>query len=177
MSSALPKFSPDFMLVSKISFSVLTPRSTSPVGVCMYGVPYINFIWWCLQNSLNDRLVKAVALSVLIVFGMPFSFIYCSKNFTAVWLSVDLQKLAAGHLLNRSIESKMYNLRFFSVIGPMKSNCISSFGLLSGGSWFFFGTGYVRFNALTGHFAGDAVVTFLLDRFGNPWVPEMSCRH
>ena len=31
------------MLVNKISFNVLTPRSTSPVGVCIYGVPYIYF--------------------------------------------------------------------------------------------------------------------------------------
>ena len=100
----------------------------------MYGVPYINFIRCSSQNSLNDQLVKAVVLSVLIYFGMPYKIMYCSKKFTVVWLSVDLQKLAAGHLQNRSKESEMQNLRFFSVNGPMKSNCISSFGLFSGGN-------------------------------------------
>ena len=42
-----------------------------------------------------------------IVFVCRLKLCIVLKNFTAVWLSVDLQKLAARHLLNRSIESKM----------------------------------------------------------------------
>ena len=136
--NALLNFSPPFMFVSIVSFSVLTPRSTNPVGVCIYGVPYMSLIWWFLQNSLKVWPVKTVALSVLIVFGMPIRFMYCSINLTVVSPSVDLQRLAAGHLLNRSIESKIKNLWFFPVNGPIKSSCISSFGLFNAGNWFFF---------------------------------------
>ena len=35
--------------VNIISFSVRTPLSTSPVGVCIYGVPYISFMPFSLQ--------------------------------------------------------------------------------------------------------------------------------
>ena len=61
---------------------------------------------------------------------------YCSRNFTGVSPPVDVQKLAAGHLLYRSMDSKIYNRRLFSVIGPMKSILISSFGLFNGGRLF-----------------------------------------
>ena len=61
---------------------------------------------------------------------------YCSRNFTAVSQSVDVQKLAGSHLLYRSTDSKIKNRRLFSVIGPMKSIRISSFGLFNGGRLF-----------------------------------------
>ena len=75
--------------------------------------------------------VNAVALSVLIVLGMPLRFMCSSINCTVVSPSVVLQKLAAGDLLYRSIESKI-----LSVIGPEKSIWISSFSLLNAGNWF-----------------------------------------
>ena len=125
------------MFVSIVSFSVLTPRSTNPVGVCIYGVPYMSLIWWFLQNSLKVRPVNAVASSVLLVFGMPFRFVFCSINLTVVSPSVDLQRLAAGYLLNRSIESKMKKPLVFSVNGPIKSSCTFSFGLFNAGNCFF----------------------------------------
>ena len=49
------------------------------------------------------------------------------------FLSVDLQRLADGHLLYWSIESKTSKLRFSSVIGPTKSNWISLIGEFTGG--------------------------------------------
>ena len=61
---------------------------------------------------------------------------YCSKMFIAVSPSVDVQKLAAGHLLNRFMDNKIGNRRLSTVIGPIKSNWISSFGLFNRGRWF-----------------------------------------
>ena len=87
-------FSPASIFVCSISFSIPTPRSTSPVGLCLYGVPYIRLIWCFLRNSLNVRPVNAVALSVLNIFGIPFKFRHYSKNLTTVFPSVVLQKLA-----------------------------------------------------------------------------------
>ena len=43
--------------------------------------------------------VNVVALSVVIVFGMPLSFMYCSKSLTAVLPSFVSQKVATGRLL------------------------------------------------------------------------------
>ena len=62
------------------------------------------------------------------------------------------------------------------MIGPMKSNLISSFGILSAGNWFF-RTRYVRFNVLTGHFAWDTSVAFLLNILRDLWPSDFSCRH
>ena len=59
-----------------------------------------------LQKFLNWRPVKAVALSVRMVFGIPFRFQYCSRNFIAVSPSVVLHRLAAGYLLYVSMVSK-----------------------------------------------------------------------
>ena len=61
---------------------------------------------------------------------------YCSRNFTAFSPSVDVQKLAAGHLLYRTPDNKMQNRQLRSVIGPINSNCIFSFGLFRGGRLF-----------------------------------------
>ena len=69
MSRALLGPSPALILEKSVSFSVLTPRSTSPVAVCMYGVPNISLIWQLLQNSLNVLPVNAVAFSVIIDSG------------------------------------------------------------------------------------------------------------
>ena len=139
ISNALPKFSPAFMLVIKTSFSVVTLGSTSPVGVCLYGVSYINFICWFLQTSLNIRPVNAVASSVLIVSGTLFRFIYTlfQKHYRCLAFGFFSE---TGFLLflNRSIQSKLHIQWFILVIGPMKSNWISSFGLLSGGNCFVF---------------------------------------
>ena len=89
-----------------------------------------------MQNFLNWRPVKDVAKSVLMDFGIPFRLQYCSRNFIAVSPSMVLHRLAAGHLLYLSMESKIQNLRFWSVIGPMKSNWIFSFGAPNGGKLF-----------------------------------------
>ena len=70
------------------------------------------------------------------VFGIPFKLQYCSRNFIAVSPSVVLHRLAAGDLLYLSMESRIRNLRFWSVIGPMKSNWISPFGAPNGGKLF-----------------------------------------
>ena len=94
------------MFVSSVSFSVHTPHLTNRVGEWMYGVPYMRFVWWLLQNSLIVRPVIVAVFFVLIVLGMPFRFMYCSKYLTVLSRSVVLQKLAAGHLLYRFIESK-----------------------------------------------------------------------
>ena len=122
---------------SIFSFSVLTPLSTNPVGVCMYGVPYISLIFLFLEYVRNSLPVKAVPLSVLIIFGKPYIIVYCFIKSITVFPSVVLTRLAAGHLLNRSMDSKINILRFLNMIGPMKSNWISSFGSSNGGSLFF----------------------------------------
>ena len=93
-----------------------------PVAVCIYGVPYISFIFSFLQVDLNSFPVKAVPLSVLITCGMPFSKIYCSKKVFAVFPFGSSHMHAAGHLLYRSMEIKIKNLRCLNLIGPMKSN-------------------------------------------------------
>ena len=98
--------------------------------------PVYHFYLVVFAKFSKCRPANAVVLSVLIDFGTPFKFIFCSRNLTAVWPSVVLRKLAAGHSLNRSIESKIKNLWFLSVIGPMNSNWMFSFDLLSLSSWF-----------------------------------------
>ena len=128
--------SPALILARRFSFNVRTSPSTRPVGVWIYGVPYTILINLFRQKFLNRRPVKAVALSVFMVFGISFKLQYCSRNFVAVSPSVVLHRLAAGHLLYLSMESKIKNLRFWSEIGPTKSNWISSFGTFSGGRLF-----------------------------------------
>ena len=98
------------------------PLSTKPVAVCIYGVPYIIFIFSFLQVDLNSFPVKAVALSVLITCGMPFSRIYCSKKVFAVLPFGASHIHAAGYLRYRSMEIKIKNIRCLNLNGPMKSN-------------------------------------------------------
>ena len=108
--------------VSIISFSVRTPLSTSPVGVCIYGVPYISFMPFSLQKFRKIFPVNAVPLSVRMVLGYPCTNIYCFINSVTVDPSVVLVILADGHLLYRSTESNMYILQCLNVTGPKKSN-------------------------------------------------------
>ena len=51
--------------------------------------------------------------------GVPLSARYFVKNFMTVRVSVFLQTSAVGHLLKRSMATKMYTLpRVFDFIGP-----------------------------------------------------------
>ena len=90
------------------------PLSTRPVAVCLYGVQYTSFIF--SLSDLNLVPVKAVPLSVLIVFGLLFSKIYCSKKVFADFPVGALQIHAAGHLLYRSMENNIKNLRCMNFI-------------------------------------------------------------
>ena len=98
---------PSSKFVLRYFFSVLIPISTNPVGVCIYGVPYISFMFRDLQISLNSFPVKAVPLSALMVCGTPFNVMYCSRKFFADFPVGASHLHAAGHLLYRSIESNM----------------------------------------------------------------------
>ena len=70
-----------FKFVLIRSFRVFNTRSTSPVAVSIYGVRYNNFMCRFLHTCLKSFPVKIVLLSVLIVCGVPFSKIYCSRIF------------------------------------------------------------------------------------------------
>ena len=54
---------------------------------------------------------------------------YCRTNFISVLLVVDLVQAMVTNLENRSTATNRYFLfPFSSLIAPLKSNCISSFG-------------------------------------------------
>ena len=80
------------------------PLSTEPDAVCINGVSFISFMFSVLHTDLNSFPVKAVPLSVLIVCGMTFSSIYCSRKVFAVFPVGASHIHGAGHLLCRSIE-------------------------------------------------------------------------
>ena len=95
---------PSSKFVRRYSLNVLIPLSTSPVGVCIYGVPYNRLMFRHLQSSLNSFPVRAVSLSVLMVCGRLFSVTYCSKKRFAVPPVGASQMPAAGHLVYRSVK-------------------------------------------------------------------------
>ena len=103
--------------------------STNPVPVCNFGVHRISFIFLPVQNSLNSLLLYQLPLSVRIVRGVPLSEIKLFKKFITLRVSVFSQIGAVGHLLKRSIATKMYTSpRVLDLIGPAKSKWISWFG-------------------------------------------------
>ena len=98
-------------------------RSTKPVPVCKFGVHLMRLMFSPLQNFLNSLLLKQLPLSVRMHRGVPLSVKYFVKNFKTVRVSAFLQGCAVGHLLKRSIATKIYtSLRVFDWIGPAKSN-------------------------------------------------------
>ena len=117
---------------------VRNARSTKPVPVCNFGVLLMRSMFSPLQNFLNSLLLKQLPLSVRIHRGFPLSAKYFVKNFVTVRVSAILQMCAVGHLLQRSIATKIYTSpRVFGLIGPAKSIWISWFGSVKISSLFF----------------------------------------
>ena len=121
-----------FVLVKSFSV-IIPPLSTSPVVVCMYGRQHIRFILRLLDLCLNSFPLNAVPLSVLIVWGILFENLYCSRTVLAVRLVEASHMHAADYLLYWSIDFSMKNFRCLHVIGPMKANSISWFAFPTGG--------------------------------------------
>ena len=118
-------------------------RSTKPVPVCKLGVHLIRLMFSLLQNCLYSLLLKQLPLSVLIHCGVPLSAKYFVRNFKTVRVSVLLQICAVGHLLKRSMATKLYTSpRDFNLVGPAKSNWISWFGSVKISRLFFPLTGF-----------------------------------
>ena len=113
-----------FALVNDLIVRIV--RSTKPVPVCKFGVHLMRLTFSSLQYFLNSLLLKQLPLSVLMHRGVPLSVKYFVKKFQTVRVTVFLQICAVGHLLKRSMATKIYtSLRVFDLIGPAKSNWIS----------------------------------------------------
>ena len=92
-SSPFPNDLPAVPLIAfakTFSIKVFTLRSTKPVVVWIYCVPYI-------IESLKWQRAKTDNLSLLIVLVIPFSWLFCSLYFTAVCHSVVLQRVVADY--------------------------------------------------------------------------------
>ena len=102
---------------------------TNPVLLCNIGVHRIRSIL-SPSHSLNSLLLKGLPLSVPIIRRVSLSEHFLDKNFKPARVSVTLQKCAVGHWLKGSIATKVYKSpRVLDLIGPMKFNWISWFGL------------------------------------------------
>ena len=76
-----------------------------------------------LQICSNSLLSNQLLLSILIHCGVPLSAKHFVKSFKTVRVSVLLQICAVGHLLKRSMATKIYTSpRDFDLLGPAKSN-------------------------------------------------------
>ena len=123
---------PNLLSLNLSAFLCFFQLSLSLYVYMAYHSLVLYFVFF-LQVDPNLFPVEAVPLSVLITCGIPFKSIYCSKKVFAVFLFGASHIHAAGHLLYRLMETKIKNLRCLNLIGPMKSNWISSFSLSVGG--------------------------------------------
>ena len=101
--NALFTLSRRFWLSSKFAsvkfFNDWIVRSTNPVPVCRFAVPYMQLILCVLQYSMYSLEIKAPPLSDFICFGTPYTFIYLSRiEITVSWF-VFLHIFATGHRL------------------------------------------------------------------------------
>ena len=82
--NALFTLSRRFWLSSKFArvkfFDDWIVRSTNPVPVCRFAVPYTRLILCVLQYSMYSLEIKAPPLSDFICFGTPYTFIYSFRN-------------------------------------------------------------------------------------------------
>ena len=136
--SALFTLSRRFWLPSKFAsvrfFNDWIVRSTNPVPVCRFAVPYMRLILCVLQYSMYSLEIKAPPLSDFICFGTPYTFIYSSRNEITVSWFVFLHIFATGHRLFLSTAISMNGLlcSFLLLRFPVKSICISSPGVFGG---------------------------------------------
>ena len=102
-------------------FIVCIRRSIMPTALWSPAGASISFILWLLQKISNCLDLNAWAWSHLIFLGIPSNFIYFSRYSIAVSV--------CGYRKNLSTDASIYeSFCCSSVIGPAKSNWISSFG-------------------------------------------------
>ena len=117
--------------------------STKQVPVCNFGVHWIRLVFSPLQNPLNSPLLKQLPLSVWIVRGVPLSEQYFFKNLKIVRKTVFLQTCVIGHLLKRSIATKIHTSpRILDLIGSAKSCWVSWFGSVKSSCLFTYVSGF-----------------------------------
>ena len=127
--SALFTLSRRFWVSSKFAsikfFNDWIVRSTNPVPVCKFAVPYMQLIECVLQYFMYYLEIKAPPLSDFICFGTPYTFIFSSRREITVSLFVFLHIFATGYRLFLSTAISMNGLfcSFLLLRFPVKSIC------------------------------------------------------
>ena len=98
------------MPISKPS-SAWTDFSTSPVGVCIYGNLYVNFILIVEQKCLNSSLLEAGSTYVLCVFGKHRYQADSLKNFRRFFVVI-LSVFVDGRSLKRALATEFCGFTF-----------------------------------------------------------------
>ena len=152
-------------------------RSTNPVPVCRFAVPYSQIIFCDLQNSLYSFEMKAPPLSDFIRFGTPYTFVYSFNNVMTVWWLVFLHIFATGHRLVLSSAIRIYVLDCKVLLCrlPVKSIWISSSGFFGVSIFVFSMEGSWNFKLLPALRQAEQVFCLLFDVGPHVRPPEYGC--
>ena len=86
-----------------------------------------------LQRVQTHLPVNALILSSFMNFGIAVRLMDCIRYFTTASLSRIVKTLAASYSLYWSTQPEIWNCDY--VMGPIKTDCISTFGSLHSGNW------------------------------------------